>query len=95
MLDTKFKVGDKVRAFGCEGYIAGIREDALNFYPIKVNFNSGHYTFFTLDGRFEKFHKEPSLFLIERPKQKVKKVMYHAIQRHDADKDVWLSTKFI
>jgi len=70
----EFKVGDKVSAFGVEGEVISL--DEKNNYPITVEFDDDHLSFFMIDGRASAWHKEPSLKLIERPKKKVKKKFY-------------------
>lgn len=83
MSETKFQVGDVCTYQGCEGVITAIdlREKT---YPITAVFNEdeGQFGTFTLDGRHNIWHKEPSLKLIERPKKKVPKTMYQAICRY-------------
>lgn len=63
-----FEVGDKVRAFGCDGTV-----DLLDTESVRVSFGNYNYTWFKLDGRQSDWHKEPSLILIERPVKKFKK----------------------
>lgn len=68
---SDFKVGDKVEAFGVEGDVINddINDDWGDVYPIFVHFENGHHVSFTSDGKSHKWHKTPSLKLIERPKK--------------------------
>lgn len=67
-MEPKFKVGDKVRAFGIDGVVTG----TTSF--ITVSFPSKEMNFvFLPDGRTREWHNDPSLVLVERPKKKVKK----------------------
>ena len=76
---SKFKVGDKVRAFGCEGVVRVVDKHGL--YPIKVRFDKrNNDDCFLLDGSYYHWHKEPSLELIERPKKKVKIEFYRRVK---------------
>ena len=71
--DLKLKVGDKVKAFGVEGIVVAI--DDSNNYPFSVNLD-GIFQTYTKDGRQYKWHKTPSLEVIERVKTKVKRAKY-------------------
>lgn len=73
-----FKVGDKVKAFGCEGIVTKIGPLGE---MVTVNFNadSDFIEFFYPDGKLRTWHKEPSLVLVERAKKKVK--LYPALLR--------------
>lgn len=64
----EFQVGDKVEWCGCVGEVLAI--DDYGRYPLAVDFGVAR-PFFTRDGRFYEWHKEPSLKLISRPKKKV------------------------
>ncbi len=67
-MEPKFKVGDKVRAFGIDGVVTG----TTSF--ITVSFPSKEMNFvFLPDGRTREWHNDPSLVLIERPKKKITK----------------------
>jgi len=75
MKKPKFRVGDKVKAFGVEGVV----EKILNGgdYPITIRFKSGNMDYpgsvtFTANGKFAVWAKIISLKLIERPKKKKK-----------------------
>jgi hypothetical protein len=76
-----FQVGDKVRAFGCEGRV--IMDYMPAPFPLLVTLGSRSVDDiecrFMADGRSEEWHKEPSLVLVERPKKTVKKKMYRAV----------------
>ena len=71
-MDTIFKVGDSVEAFGCEGIVSKNNSCDLVDFPIEVTFKEhGHANTFTRDGRCDVWHKEPSLKLIKKAKKKV------------------------
>lgn len=76
----KFQVGDIVEAFGVRGEIISLENSPS--YPILVKFyDTGTFwnkAAFIIDGKFEDWHKEPSLKLIERPKKKVKRTYWFA-----------------
>lgn len=76
MSETKFQDGDKVEWAGAEGVVA---VDDGTIRCLKVKFLDAEPRWFYADGRFEQWHKEPSLKLIERPKKKVAKTMYQVI----------------
>lgn len=69
LMTTEFKVGDIVEAFGCRGVV-----DSINGYkpfPIRVMIEGlDCFQHFTHDGRYNLWHKLPSLKLIERKKEK-------------------------
>ncbi len=68
----EFKVGDIVEWCGARGTV--FYEDINAQKPICVKFeNSDYLYYFSENGKYFEWHKEPSLKLIERPKQKVKK----------------------
>lgn len=55
-----FKRGDKVTAFGLEGYVVEVN---MNHHsPVTVQFTSGDLDSFLPDGRSMEWHKLPSLF---------------------------------
>ena len=61
-----FKVGDKVRAFGCDGVVTDIFINHI--YSIRVHFEKEKYIVdFANEGKYQPWHKEPSLVLVERP----------------------------
>ena len=62
---VKFEVGDKVKAFGCEGVVEVLYEDTVG---VKFQRNY-HIRYFYTDGKLYDWHKEPSLFLIEKAKK--------------------------
>jgi hypothetical protein len=77
-METEFKVGDAVEAFGVRGLVSRIGSgDTL---PVFVELETEDTDRFTKDGRAYSWHKEPSLKLIERPKRKVKKRFYMMAQ---------------
>ena len=69
----EFKKGDKVDWFGSKGEVTTVRDHE---YAIRVTFydRSAIAQAFTLDGRYIA-EQEPSLKLIERQKQNVKKTV--------------------
>lgn len=74
----QFQIGDYVTAFGLYGYIMGTEPDLYDpdikhWYVIYVDGAGSDY--FTLDGKMSEFHKEPSLFFVNRPKKEVKKTL--------------------
>ena len=72
MNETKFQVGDIVRAFGVRGEVKGFIPGPTRYNPtlIHVELEGGFERHFLLDGRHLHWHKESSLKLIERPKKK-------------------------
>ena len=69
----KFEVGDKVKAFGCEGEVIEILNyPLLTTYPIICRFPDvcGKLSFSNC-GKLENWHKEPSLFLVEKARKYV------------------------
>ena len=63
-------MGDKVRAFGLDGVVQPFHPQA---YLLYAQFEGKHHLdAFYPDGRRERWHKEPSLVLVERPKKKKK-----------------------
>lgn len=71
MTEQKFQLNDRVSAFGVEGVVKKV--DLVN-PPVGVDFDTyPNRIYFDSDGKYERWHKEPSLTLIERPK-KMKKV---------------------
>jgi hypothetical protein len=69
----KFGVGDKVKAFGCEGEVVEVLLPPIAAYPIICRFPDvcGNLSF-TEAGRLESWHKEPSLVLVEKARKYVK-----------------------
>ena len=76
---TVFELNDRVTAFGVDGVVVSIDEDREDGFPIYVNFN-GTLNLFTIDGKYAKWHLEPSLKLIEKAKKKVKKKVKKTIE---------------
>lgn len=70
---TVFDLNDRVSAFGVEGIVLSIKDDV--YYPIYVEFDNKQYARFTNDGKYQCWHLEPSLKLIEKAKKKVKKTI--------------------
>jgi hypothetical protein len=68
----KFEVGDKVKAFGCDGEVVGVYDAQSVVYPLVVEFLGCKLTAdFEANGRFGSWHKEPSLVLIEKARKYV------------------------
>lgn len=73
-IKPQFKVGDIVEAFGCEGRVVNVFNDAE--YPIEVKFENDTQTcWFIKGGKYQTWHKIPSLVLVSRPKKKVTKTV--------------------
>jgi len=71
---TQFKVGDICSAFGCEGRVVNVFNDAE--YPIEVKFENDTQTcWFIKGGKYQTWHKTPSLVLVSRPKKMVTKTV--------------------
>jgi hypothetical protein len=67
-----FKVGDIVEAFGFRGAVTDVHDDGtVNVYFGAIRKSENFYS----TGHLFRWHKEPSLKLIERPKKKVKKII--------------------
>jgi hypothetical protein len=83
--EPKFKLGDKVKVFGCVGVVLEISDNLIINEPwlrVHVCIETGEgpkYLNFTDDGKQSRWHKEPSLVLVERAKTKVK--LYPALIR--------------
>lgn len=85
-MQTNFKVGDEVEAFGVRGSVSEIVRDICR-YPLRVAFEitPAHTTnsYFTMDGKLDTTHKEPALKLISRPEKFVEKTFYRAVIKSD------------
>lgn len=69
----EFQVDDIVEWGGIQGKVLEIEPGYLE-YPLGVLFEKDmSIIFFTKDGRYKISHEKPSITLIKRPKQKVKK----------------------
>ena len=86
----KFKVGDVVEWCGIYGRVEDDEPEFDDNYPIFVAFyNEVDFDpVFTIDGKFSRFHKEPSLKLITRRYYKVKK--YKVLYAEKLSPDVLL-----
>jgi hypothetical protein len=80
---SKFKVNDKVRAFGINGFVSSL-DGAMKDREVKVVFDNFRVEYFSGDGRASEWHNEPSLELIDRPKRVTKKKLYIAV-KHELD----------
>ena len=73
-----FEVGDKVRAFGVDGVVVSITYSGD--YPVEVEFTlldmDKRTDSFDKNGKYMKWHKEPTLVLVEKAKKKVKKYLF-------------------
>lgn len=76
--ETKFEVGDQVEWCGVLGIVTGI--DGRLEQSIQVVFNESLFgeecRIFYPDGKYEKWHTEPSLRLISKAKKKRKVKLY-------------------
>ena len=70
---VEFKVGDIVEAFGVRGEVTCT--DRKTFVEVRLDHNVDCFEFYK-DGRYEHWHKTPSLKLIRRKKQRVKKTIW-------------------
>ena len=65
-MKQKFEVGDKVRAWGVDGVVVTVDGGEPS---VRVKFHDDHHRWFGGDGRCQSWHKEPSLFLVEKAKK--------------------------
>lgn len=79
---SKFKVGDKVKAFGLIGEIAEAHKNPFNDkMGFRVLFiQDGFDQWFTEDGMLDLRHKEPALVLVQPAKTIVKKKLFVAVR---------------
>ena len=76
-MKSKFKVGDKVQAFGIDGEVTIVNEDIRYGVMVKMDSTTGnHYIAFTEDGMYFDWHNRPSLELIDRPVRYIEKTVY-------------------
>ena len=73
-METKFEVGDKVKAFGLNGVVISCN----SFGCPRASFEGGYVDSFHENGLFSSWHKEPSLFLVEKAKKSRDKKRYYA-----------------
>ena len=79
-MSTQFEVGDKVRAWGVDGVVIGVSSYADEVYPIGVRFDgTNSIQDFTDEGRYQSWHKEPSLFLVEKAKKDEPIVQWYSV----------------
>ena len=79
-MKSKFKVGDKVQAFGIDGEVTIVNEDIRYGVMVKMDSTTGnHYIAFTEDGMYFDWHNRPSLELIERPVRYIEKTVYQGV----------------
>ena len=65
----EFQVGDIVDWHGAEGTVESITH--LDPHCVRVHFDYGATSIFTIDGRYHEKHTSPSITLKSRPKKKV------------------------
>ena len=76
-MKEQFEVGDKVRAFGVDGVVVVVMNAK---YGIVVSFeNTSDEKRFTHDGVYLSWHKEPSLFLVEKAKKEEPIVQWYSV----------------
>ncbi len=80
-MKQKFEVGDKVRAWGVEGVVIEIMKN--EYYPVVIRFDrdGGRAVTenFSLNGREYEWHKEPSLFLVEKAKKEEPIIQWYSV----------------
>ena len=80
-MKQKFEVGDKVRAWGVEGVVIEIMKH--EYYPVAVRFGRDDGSTvtenFALNGREYGWHKEPSLFLVEKAKKEEPIIQWYSV----------------
>ena len=76
-MKQKFEVGDKVRAFGVDGVVDSVTSDG---YGLGILFEglTGARPFMH-DGVYLSWHKEPSLFLVEKAKKDEPIVQWYSV----------------
>ena len=78
-MEQKFEVGDKVRAWGVDGVVSEIDKDSS--YPVVAVFKPKNIgvVLFDEDGKYQDWHKEPSLFLVEKAKKEEPIVQWYDV----------------
>ena len=66
-MKEQFEVGDKVRAWGIDGVVIEVGDHGDN--SVKILIEDGRRASFTTAGMHLDWHKEPSLFLVEKAKK--------------------------
>lgn len=66
MSDCKFVVGDRVSDMGRKGTVLSVDDGGL--YTVKVNFDDGGTSFFSIDGKSHLYHTRPSLKKLKKKK---------------------------
>lgn len=79
----EFKIGDIVQWCGAKGYIKSEDGEGFLLVMFPTENESERNAYFDKTGRYRYWHPEPSLKLIERPKQKVKKYKILFIDIYD------------
>lgn len=71
-MENKFLTNDVVEWCGVRGVVLNNNVHYSDL-PVECKFGDSAIRYFTKDGKYCDWHKEPSLKLIKRPKKKVKK----------------------
>jgi hypothetical protein len=92
-MKTEFKIGDKVDWLGLEKVVEHINYGHI--YPVRIVHNGTSY-WFTLDGRSDTEHTNPSLKLISRAKKTKTFELHEAlIMYQEPDYELrWVSKNF-
>ena len=76
-MKEQFEVGDKVRAWGIDGVVIEVRDHGDN--SVKVQIEGGRRDSFSPAGMYLYWHKEPSLFLVEKAKKEEPIVQWFSV----------------
>lgn len=77
MGSNKFEVGDKVRAWGLDGVVTEVGDHGDT--SVKVLIEGGRRYSFTPAGMSLDWHKEPSLFLVEKAKKEEPVIQWYSV----------------
>jgi len=93
-MSRPFLVGDRVKAFGCEGVIVeSINNSSLMTMQVCADFE-GQRLWFCGEGKFFDWNKEPSLVHLDPPAKKmVKKKMWTVCFEDRPSTEYWDKTK--
>ena len=86
-MNEKFEVGDTVESFGVKGVVTVVEADS--YFPIHVEFETEEVEYFTPDGRFFEWAKEPSLKLVEKAKKEEPKKKYYRLLMRQNKSCAW------
>ena len=75
-MSTQFEVGDKVRAFGVDGVVVQVDGDKPS---VRVKFHDDHHRWFNEDGKYQSWHKEPSIILVEKAKKEEPIIQWYSV----------------